>query len=72
MYCTIRYHTRFRYKFSVRNPLDPWPQWTGVKRGDEMDFAFGRPTAQPDRYGQVDKTLARFMLQSWANFIKTG
>lgn len=52
--------------------MDPWPAWTGVKRGDELGFVFGRPVAQPDRYGQVDKTLSRFMLQSWANFVKTG
>ncbi len=68
----LLFNTNLRYQFSSRSDVDPWPRWTGVKRGDELDLVFGRPMAQPGRFRQSDKTLSRFMLQSWTNFVKTG
>ena len=62
----------FRYLFSVRAPTDTWPKWTGVKDSDEVDFVFGRPLAQPEVFGEKEKGVARFMIKSWAQFVKTG
>lgn len=60
------------YRFSVRNPLDAWPSWTGVKHGDELDYLLGRPLVQQDEFSETDMVLSAFMLKSWANFVKRG
>ena len=66
-------HALFRrYLFSVRNPLDPWPLWSGVKHGDELDYVFGRPLSQPEIFDGKDIAISRFIIQSWANFVRTG
>ena len=33
----------YKYSFDVRNPMDSWPKWSGVKHGAELDYLFGRP-----------------------------
>ena len=62
----------FKYLFEVRNPKDPWPTWTGVKNGDELDYIFGRPLANPDGFKTRDKYVSEILIGAWANFIKYG
>lgn len=62
----------FKYRFSVKNPYDMWPQWSGVNHGDELDYVFGRPLASEDMFGERDKELSRFMIEAWTNFAKYG
>ena len=61
-----------RYRFAVRNPTDVWPKWSGVKHGDELDYLFGRPFVQREKFPETDVVLTSFIMKSWANFVKLG
>ena len=62
-----------RYKFSVRSPSDPWPTWSGVRHGSELEYVFGRPIADTaGGFGVKDASISRFIIESWSNFIKSG
>eukprot|EP00095_Tigriopus_kingsejongensis_P003019 maker-scaffold170_size291898-snap-gene-1.43 protein:Tk03019 transcript:maker-scaffold170_size291898-snap-gene-1.43-mRNA-1 annotation:"af321574_1acetylcholinesterase precursor" len=62
----------FRYIFSVKSPQDQWPTWTGVKHGDEMDYVFGRPLAEPLNFSVKDVFMSKFLIRSWTEFVNTG
>ena len=71
--CVIIPESSFRYKFSVRSPSDPWPTWSGVRHGSELEYVFGRPIADPaSGFGVKDASISRFIIESWSNFIKSG
>ena len=71
--CVIIPVSYFRYKFSVRSPSDPWPTWSGVRHGSELEYVFGRPIADPaSGFGVKDASISRFIIESWSNFIKSG
>ena len=63
----------YKYQFAVRSPVDPWPKWSDVKHGDEMDYLFGRPIALNNSlFTEEHKKLSKFMINTWANFVKHG
>ena len=37
-----------RYLYEHRSSADPWPEWSGVKHGDELEFTFGIPIGNKD------------------------
>ena len=61
-----------RYNYGHRSSLDPWPRWSGVKHGDELEFTFGHPLARPGLYTAPEVSLAHDILTYWINFVKTG
>ena len=65
-----------RYKFSVRSHSDPWPTWSGVKHGSELEYVFGRPIAENTAVGGgfdvKDARISKFIIESWSNFVKNG
>ena len=67
-------HCRCRYAFSVRSPGDPWPAWSGVKHGAELEYVFGRPIAETSEGGFdfKDASISKFIIESWSNFVKNG
>ena len=70
---TLKKSKIYKYRFEVRNPMDKWPIWTGVKHGDEFDYIFGRPLISENLNFQTrDEKVSEIMMNSWANFIKYG
>ncbi len=67
-------HTSPRYYYAHKSSRDPWPKYTGVKHGDELEFTFGTPL-NPDvstGYRADEVGLARDIVTYWTNFVKTG
>ena len=62
----------YKYKFDVKNPLDSWPKWSGVKHGDEVDYVFGRPLGSKEEFPTEHQELSKFMIETWSNFAKYG
>jgi acetylcholinesterase len=62
----------YQYYFDQRSSVNPWPDWTGVLHGDEINFIFGEPLNDLFKYTEEEKELARDMMTYWGNFAKTG
>ena len=62
----------YQYYFDERSSVHPWPNWTGVMHGDEINYVFGEPLNASLGYADKDGVLARDMMAYWANFAKTG
>jgi carboxylesterase type B len=63
------------YKFTHRDPVDPWPQWAGqALHGDEISFVFGRPfnPAFVANYTDSERALSDKIITFWTNFAKSG
>ena len=63
----------YKYSFDVRNPMDSWPKWSGVKHGAELDYLFGRPFLSDNKlFTSEHKDISNFMIEAWTNFVKYG
>eukprot|EP00095_Tigriopus_kingsejongensis_P008411 maker-scaffold9_size846264-snap-gene-7.26 protein:Tk08411 transcript:maker-scaffold9_size846264-snap-gene-7.26-mRNA-1 annotation:"PREDICTED: acetylcholinesterase-like" len=62
----------YRYHFDHRSSQDPWPEYTGSKHGDEIEFMFGVPLETPELYMAKEVGLAEDMVTYWLNFVKAG
>ncbi|GLG99963.1 Acetylcholinesterase, partial [Gryllus bimaculatus] len=61
----------YMYYFRHRSQSNPWPSWTGVMHGDEINYIFGEPLNPEHPYSPQEVELARRMMRYWANFAKT-
>jgi acetylcholinesterase len=62
----------YRYFYNHQSSLSPWPKYTGVKHGDEIELSFGLPLINPEMYETDEVRLAHDIVTYWTNFIKTG
>ena len=63
----------YKYLFDVRNPMNTWPKWSGVKHGDELDYLFGRPIlSNNESFTDEHVEVSIFMIEAWSNFVKFG
>ena len=63
----------YKYLFDVRNPMNTWPKWSGVKHGDELDYLFGRPIlSNNESFTDEHVEVSSFMIEAWSNFVKFG
>ncbi|XP_047105948.1 acetylcholinesterase-like [Schistocerca piceifrons] len=62
----------YMYYFKHRSAGNPWPSWTGVMHGDEINYVFGEPLDPRKGYTPHEVELSRRMMRYWANFAKTG
>lgn len=64
--------TVYMYYFKHRSATNPWPSWTGVMHGDEINYVFGEPLDPKKNYQVQEQELSRRMMRYWVNFAKTG
>lgn len=71
---TGRNHSVYVYSFNHRTSGNPWPTWTGVAHGYEIDHVFGVPlqVEYKANYTDDERTLSSFVIAYWTNFAKTG
>ncbi|CAI4233388.1 unnamed protein product [Auanema sp. JU1783] len=63
----------FVYYFDEPSSANPWPKWTGVMHGYEIEFVFGVPLYnQTAGYTKRERTLAEKVIQYWTSFANTG
>ncbi|KAK7488897.1 hypothetical protein BaRGS_00019854 [Batillaria attramentaria] len=63
-------HSVFLYSFQHRLANNPWPAWTGVMHGYEVEAVFGLP--EEFQYSTQDRDLASRVMSYWTNFAETG
>ena len=61
-----------RYLFSWQPSRDDWPVWSGVKQGDEIQFVFGEPLAEPQEYLIEEKEFSKQLMKIWTEFAQNG
>jgi carboxylesterase type B len=71
-YSEINPNKTFFYKFNKRSFANPWPKWTGVMHGYEIEYIFGMPFLNYDKFGNDDRLVSKRMMNYWANFAKFG
>ena len=66
--------TIYRYKYAHRSSRDPYPAYTGVKHGDDVEFVFGTPLFDDlsEEYQEEEVELAEDLVNYWSTFVKTG
>ncbi|CAG5131703.1 unnamed protein product, partial [Candidula unifasciata] len=62
----------YTYSFEHRVSTNPWPAWSGVVHGYEIELIFGLPLAMSSVYTEEEKSLSLQMMKLWTNFAKTG
>uniref|UniRef100_A0A914EQ86 Carboxylic ester hydrolase n=1 Tax=Acrobeloides nanus TaxID=290746 RepID=A0A914EQ86_9BILA len=61
------------YYFDQPSPANPWPKWTGVMHGYEIEYVFGVPIYNTTAgYINRDQALSRKMIQYWSSFAANG
>ncbi|OWA49932.1 Acetylcholinesterase [Hypsibius exemplaris] len=60
------------YTFNHQSSNLPWPKWTGVPHGYEIEYIFGWPLDPKRGYTREEVELSKRMMNHWANFAKTG
>ena len=63
-----------RYFYNHRSSADPWPSYSGVKHGDELEFLFGVPLRQSldHDYSDGEITLSEDIVNYWTTFASRG
>ncbi|XP_055377991.1 acetylcholinesterase-like isoform X2 [Condylostylus longicornis] len=62
----------YMYLYTHRSRSNPWPRWTGVMHGDEINYVFGEPLNSKYSYTEEEKTFSRRIMRYWSNFAKHG
>lgn len=62
----------YMYLYSHRSRSNPWPRWTGVMHGDEINYIFGEALNPNLDYTEEEKVFSRRMMRYWTNFAKYG
>lgn len=62
----------YTYHYKHRSKNSPWPSWTGVLHGDEINYAFGEPLNPGKNYSPEEVEFSRRLMRYWANFARTG
>ncbi|GMT37181.1 hypothetical protein PFISCL1PPCAC_28478, partial [Pristionchus fissidentatus] len=66
----------FIYHFAQTSSANPWPEWTGVMHGYEIEFVFGAPIAiqllTKRTKIEREETFSKKVIQYWTSFATTG
>nr|AFI47642.1 ace-1(R) [Plutella xylostella] len=62
----------YTYYYKHRSKNNPWPSWTGVMHGDEINYVFGEPLNPGKNYSPEEVEFSKTIMRYWANFARTG
>ncbi|XGW12709.1 hypothetical protein V3C99_013402 [Haemonchus contortus] len=61
------------YYFDQPSSANPWPKWTGVMHGYEIEYVFGVPIYNESaKYTKREQILSEKIIQYWSSFATTG
>lgn len=60
------------YLYNHRSKSSPWPKWTGVLHGDEINYIFGEALNPNKDYTAEEREFGRRMMRYWTNFARYG
>ncbi|KHJ77603.1 hypothetical protein OESDEN_22777, partial [Oesophagostomum dentatum] len=61
------------YYFDQPSSANPWPKWTGVMHGYEIEYVFGVPIYNETAgYTKREQILSEKIIQYWSSFATTG
>uniref|UniRef100_A0A915D504 Carboxylic ester hydrolase n=1 Tax=Ditylenchus dipsaci TaxID=166011 RepID=A0A915D504_9BILA len=61
------------YYFDQPSSANPWPAWTGVMHGYEIEYVFGVPIYNTTAgYTNRERVLSQKMINYWSSFAATG
>ncbi|KAL6734314.1 hypothetical protein Aduo_004870 [Ancylostoma duodenale] len=61
------------YYFDQPSSANPWPKWTGVMHGYEIEYVFGVPIYNETAgYTKREQVLSEKIIQYWSSFATTG
>lgn len=67
--------TCYRCEFTAKENFsaNPWPKWTGVMHGYEIEYVFGVPIYNETAgYTKREQVLSEKVIQYWSSFATTG
>ncbi|GFW04174.1 acetylcholinesterase-1 [Trichonephila clavipes] len=70
--CAEEGNNVYFYVWRHRPSTTVWAPWMGVAHYTEVQFVFGQPLQNPDRYEASEIQLSVEMIKIWSNFVKTG
>lgn len=62
----------YMYLYNHRSKSSPWPKWTGVLHGDEINYIFGEALNPNKDYTAEEREFGRRMMRYWTNFARYG
>lgn len=62
----------YMYLYTHRSKSSPWPKWTGVLHGDEINYIFGEAINPNKDYTPEEREFSRRMMRYWTNFARYG
>ncbi|XP_054719062.1 acetylcholinesterase-1-like [Uloborus diversus] len=60
------------YFFTKRPSTTPWAPWMGTTHYEEVQFVFGSPLKNPEKYEVAETALSADMVRYWSEFVKNG
>ncbi|GMR36697.1 hypothetical protein PMAYCL1PPCAC_06892 [Pristionchus mayeri] len=66
----------FIYHFAQTTSANPWPEWTGVMHGYEIEFVFGAPLVNQSAYKKEkidrEEKFSKKVIEYWTSFATNG
>lgn len=66
----------FIYHFAQTTSANPWPEWTGVMHGYEIEFVFGAPLVNASAYKKEkidrEEKFSKKVIEYWTSFATNG
>uniref|UniRef100_T1E1P0 Carboxylic ester hydrolase n=1 Tax=Cupiennius salei TaxID=6928 RepID=T1E1P0_CUPSA len=62
----------YYYLWAHRPSNSPWAPWMGSPHYSEVQFLFGLPIKEPERYESEEVGLSMGFIHMWSNFMKYG
>lgn len=70
--CAEQNRNVYFYSFTQRPSVSPWSEWMGVAHFEEVQFVFGLPLLNPEKYNGPEAELSIEMINIWSDFVKNG